>query len=213
MPAPEAVVVPSVPDSATPMLLEAVITAGHRRCNGAKSGVRGAGGGATPDFASRQQAIRRRLLAAATVSSNPFIQQLLVEQLLANLPKRRQGRRQLSDRLLYQMEEKEAEQRRQYSPCRYQRPLLEILANPQAFDADKYRRHGLPPGVYPLRRAPSAMHGFNASQDYLFAESFTSRSAGPPLAAYIQSIICRAGTSDISELKAFSRWLEVVITA
>lgn len=83
------VVVPNIPDiSATPMLLEAVITAGLGAAAppALKAALDALARGTTPDLASRQQAIRKALLAAAaTVSSDPFIQQQLVEQLLAGV--------------------------------------------------------------------------------------------------------------------------------
>ncbi|TGD35094.1 autotransporter domain-containing esterase, partial [Salmonella enterica subsp. enterica serovar Poona] len=62
------VVVPNVPDiSATPMLLEAVITAGLGAAAppALKAALDALAEGATPDFASRQQAIREAGRAAA----------------------------------------------------------------------------------------------------------------------------------------------------
>lgn len=81
------VVAPNVPNiGAAPMLLEAVITAGLGAAAppALKAALEALAATQTIDSASRQQAIRNALLAAAaTISSNPLIQQLILEQLLA----------------------------------------------------------------------------------------------------------------------------------
>lgn len=116
------VVVPNVPDiSVTPILLEAVITAGLGAAAppALKAALDALAMGETPDSASRQQAIRKALLAAAvTVSSDPSIQQLIVEQLLAGY---KTAAGQASDLTDYynQMEEKGLEQHGGNCPCQY----------------------------------------------------------------------------------------------
>ncbi|HCM3545434.1 TPA: autotransporter domain-containing protein, partial [Salmonella enterica subsp. enterica serovar Typhi] len=146
--------------------------------------------GATPDFASRQQAIRKALLAAAaTVSSNPFIQQLLVEQLLAGYEKVAEQASALTD-YYNQMEEKGLEQHGgNIARADINGLFKEILANPQAFGLTNTVGMACPPGVS-ASVCSSAMPGFNASQDYLFADHLHP---GPQvhtiIAQYIQSII------------------------
>ncbi|EPN3101135.1 autotransporter outer membrane beta-barrel domain-containing protein, partial [Salmonella enterica] len=146
--------------------------------------------GATPDFASRQQAIRKALLAAAaTVSSNPFIQQLLVEQLLAGYEKAAGQASALTD-YYNQMEEKGLEQHGgNIARADINGLFKEILANPQAFGLTNTVGMACPPGVS-ASACSSAMPGFNASQDYLFADHLHP---GPQvhtiIAQYIQSII------------------------
>ncbi|CHS19203.1 lipase 1 [Salmonella enterica subsp. enterica serovar Typhi] len=187
------VVVPNVPDiSATPELLEAVITAGLGAAAppALKAALEALAEGATPDFASRQQAIRKALLAAAaTVSSNPFIQQLLVEQLLAGYEKVAEQASALTD-YYNQMEEKGLEQHGgNIARADINGLFKEILANPQAFGLTNTVGMACPPGVSALV-CSSAMPGFNASQDYLFADHLHP---GPQvhtiIAQYIQSII------------------------
>ncbi|EEU8454512.1 autotransporter domain-containing protein, partial [Salmonella enterica] len=146
--------------------------------------------GATPDFASRQQAIRKALLAAAaTVSSNPFIQQLLVEQLLAGYEAAAGQASALTD-YYNQMEEKGLEQHGgNIARADINGLFKEILANPQAFGLTNTVGMACPPGVS-ASACSSAMPGFNASQDYLFADHLHP---GPQvhtiIAQYIQSII------------------------
>lgn len=187
------VVVPNVPDiSATPMLLEAVITAGLGAAAppALKAALDALAEGATPDFASRQQAIRKALLAAAaTVSSNPFIQQLLVEQLLAGYEAAAGQASALTD-YYNQMEEKGLEQHGgNIARADINGLFKEILANPQAFGLTNTVGMACPPGVS-ASACSSAMPGFNASQDYLFADHLHP---GPQvhtiIAQYIQSII------------------------
>ncbi|EHA3421498.1 autotransporter domain-containing protein [Salmonella enterica] len=187
------VVVPNVPDiSATPELLEAVITAGLGAAAppALKAALEALAEGATPDFASRQQAIRKALLAAAaTVSSNPFIQQLLVEQLLAGYEKVAEQASALTD-YYNQMEEKGLEQHGgNIARADINGLFKEILANPQAFGLTNTVGMACPPGVS-ASVCSSAMPGFNASQDYLFADHLHP---GPQvhtiIAQYIQSII------------------------
>lgn len=151
------VVVPNVPDiSATPMLLEAVITAGLGAAAppALKAALDALAEGATPDFASRQQAIRKALLAAAaTVSSNPFIQQLLVEQLLAGYEAAAGQASALTD-YYNQMEEKGLEQHGgNIARADINGLFKEILANPQAFGLTNTVGMACPL-AYPLRRAP-----------------------------------------------------------
>ncbi|HDW5795207.1 TPA: autotransporter domain-containing protein [Salmonella enterica subsp. enterica serovar Typhi] len=187
------VVVPNVPDiSATPELLEAVITVGLGAAAppALKAALEALAEGATPDFASRQQAIRKALLAAAaTVSSNPFIQQLLVEQLLAGYEKVAEQASALTD-YYNQMEEKGLEQHGgNIARADINGLFKEILANPQAFGLTNTVGMACPPGVS-ASVCSSAMPGFNASQDYLFADHLHP---GPQvhtiIAQYIQSII------------------------
>ncbi|EBU7496347.1 TPA: autotransporter domain-containing protein [Salmonella enterica subsp. enterica serovar Typhi] len=187
------VVVPNVPDiSATPELLEAVIAAGLGAAAppALKAALEALAEGATPDFASRQQAIRKALLAAAaTVSSNPFIQQLLVEQLLAGYEKVAEQASALTD-YYNQMEEKGLEQHGgNIARADINGLFKEILANPQAFGLTNTVGMACPPGVS-ASVCSSAMPGFNASQDYLFADHLHP---GPQvhtiIAQYIQSII------------------------
>ncbi len=129
------------------------------------------------------------LAAAATVSSNPFIQQLLVEQLLAGYEKVAEQASALTD-YYNQMEEKGLEQHGgNIARADINGLFKEILANPQAFGLTNTVGMACPPGVS-ASVCSSAMHGFNASQDYLFADHLHP---GPQvhtiIAQYIQSII------------------------
>lgn len=129
------------------------------------------------------------LAAAATVSSNPFIQQLLVEQLLAGYETAAGQASALTD-YYNQMEEKGLEQHGgNIARADINGLFKEILANPQAFGLTNTVGMACPPGVS-ASACSSAMPGFNASQDYLFADHLHP---GPQvhtiIAQYIQSII------------------------
>ncbi|EIL0533512.1 autotransporter domain-containing protein [Salmonella enterica] len=129
------------------------------------------------------------LAAAATVSSNPFIQQLLVEQLLAGYEAAAGQASALTD-YYNQMEEKGLEQHGgNIARADINGLFKEILANPQAFGLTNTVGMACPPGVS-ASACSSAMPGFNASQDYLFADHLHP---GPQvhtiIAQYIQSII------------------------
>lgn len=187
------VVVPNVPNiSATPMLLEAVITAGLGAAAppALKAALDALAAGPTPDSASRQQAIRKALLAAAaTVSGNPLIQQLIAGQLLAGYET---AAGQASDLVDYynRLEEKGLEQHGGNIAWADINGLFkEILDNPRAFGLTNTVGMACPPGVS-AAECSSAMPGFNASQDYLFADHFhPGPQAHAIIAQYIQSII------------------------
>lgn len=104
--------------------------------------------------------------------------------------KRRQGRRQLLTDYYNQMEEKGLEQHGgNIARADINGLFKEILANPQAFGLTNTVGMACPPGVS-ASACSSAMPGFNASQDYLFADHLHP---GPQvhtiIAQYIQSII------------------------
>ncbi|HCL5343443.1 TPA: autotransporter domain-containing protein [Salmonella enterica] len=187
------VVVPNVPDiSAAPMLLEAVITAGLGAAAppALKAALDALAAESTPDSASRQQAIRKALLAAAaTVSSDPLIQQQIVDQLLAGYETAAGQASALTD-YYNRMEEQGLEQHGgNIARADINGLFKEILNNPQAFGLTNTVGMACPPGVS-ASACTSAMPGFNVSQDYLFADHFHP---GPQIhtiiAQYIQSII------------------------
>lgn len=129
------------------------------------------------------------LAAAATVSSDPFIQQQLVEQLLAGY-EMAAGRASALTDYYNQMEEKGLEQHGgNIARADINGLFKEILANPQAFGLTNTVGMACPPGVS-ASACSSTMPGFNASQDYLFADHLHP---GPQvhtiIAQYIQSII------------------------
>lgn len=129
------------------------------------------------------------LAAAATVSSDPFIQQQLVEQLLAGYETAAGQASALTD-YYNQMEEKGLEQHGgNIARADINGLFKEILANPQAFGLTNTVGMACPPGVS-ASACSSTMPGFNASQDYLFADHLHP---GPQvhtiIAQYIQSII------------------------
>ncbi|EDA7391191.1 autotransporter domain-containing protein, partial [Salmonella enterica subsp. enterica serovar Enteritidis] len=123
------------------------------------------------------------------VSSNPFIQQLLVEQLLAGYEAAAGQASALTDDY-NRMEEKGLEQHGgNIARADINGLFKEILAHPQAFGLTNTVGMACPPGVS-ASACSSAMPGFNASQDYLFADHLHP---GPQvhtiIAQYIQSII------------------------
>lgn len=187
------VVAPNVPNiGAAPMLLEAVITAGLGAAAppALKAALEALAATQTTDSASRQQAIRNALLAAAaTISSNPLIQQLILEQLLAGYHAAAEQASELTD-YYNQSEEKGLEQHGgNIARADINGLFKEILANPRAFGLTNTVGMACPPGV-PASECSSAMPGFNLSQDYLFADHFhPSPQVHTIIAQYIQSII------------------------
>ncbi|HAZ54205.1 MAG TPA: autotransporter domain-containing esterase, partial [Franconibacter helveticus] len=81
------VIVPTVPDvSATPTMMEAVIAVGLApvAASALQAAYASLNSAQTPDLASRQQAIRQALAAAATTASPlPVVQQAIAAQLIA----------------------------------------------------------------------------------------------------------------------------------
>lgn len=129
------------------------------------------------------------LAAAATVSSDPSIQQQLVEQLLAGYETAAGQASSLTD-YYNQTEEKGLEQHGgNIARADINGLFKEILDNPQAFGLTNTVGMACPPGVS-ASACSSAMPGFNASQNYLFADHLHP---GPQvhtiIAQYIQSII------------------------
>ncbi|OAT16005.1 outer membrane esterase [Buttiauxella gaviniae ATCC 51604] len=187
------VVVPTVPDiSATPFLLESVISAGFGPA--AASAIQAAfislNAAQTPDLASRQQAIQQALrVASSTISNNPQIQQSITEQLIAAYDTAAAQSSMLTD--YYNAVQEKALEQHGGNIARVDINSLfkEILAAPQAFGLSNSAGMACPPGVASTDCTTSTS-GFSRTQDYLFSDHFHP---GPQvhniMAQYIQSII------------------------
>lgn len=187
------VVVPTVPDiSATPFLLESVLAAGlgPAAAPAIQAAFASLDAAQTPDLASRQQAIRQALSAAAsTLSRDPQIQQRIAAQLIAAYDTAAAQSSGLTDDY-NAVQEKALEQRGgNIARADINGLFKEMLVNPQAFGLSNTAGMACPPGVA-ATDCTTSTPGFNSAQDYLFSDRFHP---GPQvhtiMAQYIQSII------------------------
>lgn len=187
------VVVPTVPDiSATPFLLESVISAGlgPAAAPAIQAAFTSLNAAPTPDLASRQQAIQQALReASSTISTNPQIQQSIAEQLIAAYNAAAAQSSALTDYYNNVQEKALAQRGGNIARANINGIFKEILATPQAFGLSNTAGMACPPGVA-ATDCTSSTPGFSSSQDYLFADRFHP---GPQvhsiMAQYIQSIV------------------------
>ncbi|KQN55456.1 autotransporter domain-containing esterase [Erwinia sp. Leaf53] len=187
------VVVPNVPDiSATPTLLELVLTTGlgAAAAPAIQAAYASLNAAATPDLASRQQAIDRSLLAAASVvSGNSAVQQAIAAQLSAAYATAAQQASALTG--LYNRTEEAALQQHggNIALADINAVFRELLDDPLAFGLTNTAGMACPAGVA-ATDCTTSTSGFNTAQDYLFADHFHP---GPQvhdiIARYITSIV------------------------
>lgn len=187
------VIVPTVPDiSATPLLLESIITAGLGAAatpalQAAFSSLNAAD---TPTLAHRQQAFREAFVAAASVVSCNSLEQQAIASQLMDAYKTAAGQA-LALTNYYNVTEEAALMQHGGNIARVDINGIfqELLTNPGSFGVTNTAGMACPPGVAALE-CSSSMPGFSSSQEYLFADHFHP---GPQihtiLAQYIQSII------------------------
>ncbi|NIF31029.1 autotransporter domain-containing protein [Enterobacter sp. Cy-643] len=187
------VVVPNVPNiGATPTLMELVLSAGlgAAATPAIQAAYASLDAAQTPDLASRQQAIHQALqAAAAVVSANPLVQQGVAAQLIAAYDRAVQQAALLTT--FYNSAEDQALLQHGGNIARadINGVFQEILANPQAFGLTNTAGMACPPGVA-ATDCTSSTPGFNAAQDYLFADHFhPSPQVHSIIAQYIESII------------------------
>lgn len=187
------VVVPNVPNiGATPTLMEMVLSEGLE--DAALPAIQAAyaslNAAKTPDLASRQQAIHQALQAAASAAStDPLIQQGVAAKLIDAYDMAAQQAAVLT--MLYNSAQEQALLKHGGNIARadINGVFNEMLANPQAFGLTNTAGMACPPGVA-ATGCTSSTPGFNAAQDFLFADNFhPSPQVHSIMAQYIQSII------------------------
>lgn len=187
------VVVPTVPDiSATPILLESVITAGLgvAATPALQAAFASLDAAPTPSLARRQLAIREAFVAAASaVSNNPLVQQAIAGQLMDAYTTAAAQASALTDYYNATEEAALVQHGGNIARADINGIFQEILANPGAFGVTNTAGMACPPGVA-ASECTSSTPGFSSEQDYLFADHFHP---GPQIhtimAQYIQSIL------------------------
>lgn len=187
------VVVPTVPDiSATPILLESVITAGLgiAATPALQAAFASLDAAETPTLARRQLAIREAFVAAASVvSNNPLVQQAIASQLMDAYNTAAGQASALTSYYNATEEAALAQHSGNIARADINGIFQEILANPGAFGVTNTAGMACPPGVS-AAECTSSTPGFSSAQDYLFADHFHP---GPQIhtimAQYIQSIL------------------------
>lgn len=187
------VIVPTVPDvSATPTMMEAVIAVGLApvAASALQAAYASLNSAQTPDLASRQQAIRQALAAAATTASPlPVVQQAIAAQLIAAYDTLAAQVSQLTT--LYNRTEEQllAQQGGNIVWADVNGIFNEILTNPTQFGITNTAGMACPPGLSSAD-CTSQSPGFNASQSWLFADHLhPSPQVHALIADYIQSIV------------------------
>jgi len=187
------VVVPTVPDiSATPILLETVITAGlgAAATPALQSAFASLDAASTPTLASRQSAIHEALVAAAAVVSNdPQTQQAIAAQLMEAYNTAEGQASALTDYYNSTEEAALVQHGGNIAWADINGLFQDILANPAVFGVTNTAGMACPPGVA-ASDCTSSTPGFSRAQDYLFADHFHP---GPQIhaimAQYMESII------------------------
>ncbi|MEW7315074.1 autotransporter domain-containing protein [Buttiauxella gaviniae] len=187
------VVVPNVPDiSATPLLLESVLTVGlGAAATPAIQAAFASLNAAQPtDLARRQQAIHQALTAAASVvSSNPLIQQGIAAQLIAAYDTAAQQASALTTYYNNTEESALLQHGGNIARADINGIFQDILANPQAYGLTNTVGMACPPGVG-ANECSSSTPGFSSAQEYLFADHLHP---GPQvhtiIAQYIEAIV------------------------
>lgn len=187
------VVVPTVPDiSATPILLESVITTGlgTAATSALQAAFASLNAAETPTLARRHMAIHDAFIAAASVvSNNPLAQQTIATQLMDAYNTAAAQASALTNYYNAAEEVALAQRSGNIAHADTNGIFQEILASPEAFGVTNTAGMACPPGVA-ASECTSSTPGFSNTQDYLFADHFHP---GPQvhtiMAQYIQSIL------------------------
>lgn len=145
---------------------------------------------ATPDNASRTQAIHQALTAAAAQGSTiPQVQQAIAAQLIAAFDSLSAQAGQLTDFYNQNEDRLLAQGGGNIVRVDVNKLFSEAIANPAQFGFTNTAGMACPPGVSSAV-CSSAMSGFDSSQSYLFADHFhPSPQAHLLIADYIQAVL------------------------
>jgi outer membrane lipase/esterase len=187
------VIVPTVPNiGSTPQLMELIIQQALTPVQNAEVQAAYAtlNSLATPDNASRTQAIHQALTAAAAQGSTiPQVQQAIAAQLIAAFDSLSAQAGQLTDFYNQNEDRLLAQGGGNIVRVDVNKLFSEAIANPAQFGFTNTAGMACPPGVSSAV-CSSAMPGFDSSQSYLFADHFhPSPQAHLLIADYIQAVL------------------------
>lgn len=187
------VIVPTVPNIGfTPQLMEVIVQQALAPVQNAalQAAYAALNAVATPDAASRQQAIHRALSAAAQQgSSDPQMQQAIAAQLIAAYDSLSAQAGQLTDFYNRSEDQLLAQGGGNIVRVDVNRLFGEVIANPQQFGFSNTAGMACPAGVSSAV-CRSATPGFNDGQAFLFADHFhPSPQAHLLIADYIQAVL------------------------
>lgn len=187
------VIVPTVPNiGSTPQLMELIIQQALTPVQNAavQAAYATLNSLATPDNASRTQAIHQALTAAAAQGSTiPQVQQAIAAQLIAAFDSLSAQAGQLTDFYNQNEDRLLAQGGGNIVRVDVNKLFSEAIANPAQFGFTNTAGMACPPGVSSAV-CSSAMPGFDSSQSYLFADHFhPSPQAHLLIADYIQAVL------------------------
>lgn len=187
------VIVPTVPNiGSTPQLMELIIQQALGPVQGAaiQAAYARLNTLATPDNASRQEAIHQALSAAAQFGSiNPLVQQAIAAQLIAAFDTFSAQAGQLTDFYNQSEDRLLAQGGGNIVRVDINKLFSEAIANPGQFGFTNTAGMACPAGVSSAV-CNSAMPGFNSEQSYLFADHFhPSPQAHQLIADYMQAVL------------------------
>lgn len=187
------VIVPTVPNiGSTPQLMELIIQQALTPVQNAavQAAYATLNSLATPDNASRTQAIHQALTAAAAQGSTiPQVQQAIAAQLIAAFDSLSAQAGQLTDFYNQNEDRLLAQGGGNIVRVDVNKLFSEAIANPAQFGFTNTAGMACPPGVSSAV-CSSAMSGFDSSQSYLFADHFhPSPQAHLLIADYIQAVL------------------------
>ncbi|MGO2369791.1 MAG: autotransporter outer membrane beta-barrel domain-containing protein [Serratia sp. (in: enterobacteria)] len=187
------VIVPTVPNiGSTPQLMELIIQQALTPVQNAavQAAYATLNSLATPDNASRTQAIHQALTAAAAQGSAiPQVQQAIAAQLIAAFDNLSAQAGQLTDFYNQNEDRLLAQGGGNIVRVDVNKLFSEAIANPAQFGFTNTAGMACPPGVSSAV-CSSAMPGFDSSQSYLFADHFhPSPQAHLLIADYIQAVL------------------------
>ncbi len=187
------VIVPTVPNiGSTPQLMELIIQQALTPVQNAavQAAYATLNSLATPDNASRTQAIHQALTAAAAQGSAiPQVQQAIAAQLIAAFDSLSTQAGQLTDFYNQSEDRLLAQGGGNIVRVDVNKLFSEAIANPAQFGFSNTAGMACPPGVSSAV-CSSAMPGFDSSQSYLFADHFhPSPQAHLLIADYIQAVL------------------------
>ncbi|AHG20306.1 lipase [Chania multitudinisentens RB-25] len=187
------VIVPTVPNiGSTPLLMELVIQQALSPVQGAaiQAAYAVLNSLATPDDASRQQAIHQALSAAAALgSANPQVQQAIAAQLIAAFDSLSVQTDQLTDFYNQSEDRLLAQGGGNIVRVDVNQLFSEVIANPGQFGLTNTAGMACPAGVSSAI-CNSSTPGFDANQSYLFADHLhPSPQAHRLIADYMQAVL------------------------
>ncbi|CAI1055059.1 autotransporter outer membrane beta-barrel domain-containing protein [Serratia quinivorans] len=187
------VIVPTVPNiGSTPQLMELIIQQALTPVQNAavQAAYATLNSLATPDNASRTQAIHQALTAAAAQGSAiPQVQQAIAAQLIAAFDSLSAQAGQLTDFYNQNEDRLLAQGSGNIVRVDVNKLFSEAIANPAQFGFTNTAGMACPPGVSSAV-CSSAMPGFDSSQSYLFSDHFhPSPQAHQLIADYIQAVL------------------------